>query len=69
MSDTILYSHELITETVFIEDQLQFVNSIILKNKNKNPKKNCEIYCVLNCNLVCNIFRFASVRLTWDSRE
>ena len=69
MSDTILYSHELITETVFIEDQLQFVNSIILKNKNKNPKTNCEIYCVLNCNLVCNIFRFASVRLTWDSRE
>ena len=39
MSDTILYSHELITETVFIEDQLQFVNSIILKNKNKNSKK------------------------------
>lgn len=39
MSDTILYSHELITETDFIEDQLQFVNSIILKNKNKNPKK------------------------------
>lgn len=69
MSDTILYSHELITETVFIEDQLQFVNSIILQNKNKNPKKNCEIYCVLNCNLVRNIFRFASVRLTWDSRE
>ena len=61
MSDTILYSHELITETVFTVDQLQFVNSIILKNKNKNPKKNCEIYCVLNCNLVCNVFWFASV--------
>ena len=35
MSDTLLYSQKLITETVFIEHQLQFVNSIICKNKNK----------------------------------